>query len=97
MIVKMSMDHGKVVSVEVTGAYDCEAQKLADFLMQKPVQASQESNCSETVLKEVVRIFSSLPDTKIPCIKAVRVMTGWGLKESKDFVDKHFTTQFNQY
>ena len=26
-------------------------------------------------------------DNRIPCIKAIRIATGWGLKESKDWTD----------
>jgi hypothetical protein len=26
-------------------------------------------------------------DNRIPCIKAIRLNTGWGLKESKDWTD----------
>ena len=27
-------------------------------------------------------------DNRIPCIKAIRIATGWGLKESKDWTDE---------
>jgi hypothetical protein len=36
----------------------------------------------------VVTITSGMnTDNRIPCIKAIRMHTGWGLKESKDWTD----------
>lgn len=32
-------------------------------------------------------VHSMTPDKMIPCIKALRLATGWGLKDSKDFFD----------
>ena len=34
-----------------------------------------------------VTLRSMKPDAMIPCIKALRLATGWGLKESKEFCD----------
>ena len=34
-----------------------------------------------------VTLRSMRPDAMIPCIKALRLATGWGLKESKEFCD----------
>ena len=39
--------------------------------------------------RRIVSITSGMStDNRIPCIKAIRMATGWGLKESKDWTDK---------
>ena len=38
--------------------------------------------------KKMVTITGGMStDNRIPCIKAVRIATGWGLKEAKDWTD----------
>ena len=39
--------------------------------------------------RRIVSITSGMnTDNRIPCIKAIRIATGWGLKESKEWTDK---------
>ena len=53
-------------------------------LYEKIVKAI-EKECGESDINVTLR---SMPDnTIIPCIKALRLATRWGLKESKDFCD----------
>ena len=40
-----------------------------------------DTRCSVTITKGMVL------DNRIPCIKAIRKYTGWGLKETKDWTD----------
>lgn len=42
-------------------------------------------------MNELMRAFSGVhPTNKICLIKAIRTLTGWGLKEAKDFVEKYY-------
>lgn len=53
-------------------------------LYEKIVKAI-EKECGESDINVTLR---SMPaNAIIPCIKALRLATGWGLKESKDFCD----------
>jgi hypothetical protein len=61
------------------------------------------SNCSSDMYDKIVTAFEVAlgvnqrrrvtitggmsTDNRIPCIKAIRLHTGWGLKESKDWTD----------
>ena len=45
------------------------------------------AKCGEHANNIRLVVHSMVPDQMIPCIKALRLATGWGLKESKDFFD----------
>ena len=43
----------------------------------------------ESIRQQAIRIVRGFDkDRKIPCVKEVRALTGWSLKESKDFVEE---------
>lgn len=59
-------------------------QGISGDLYEKIVRAIEVA-CGESLMNITLR---SMPvDAMIPCIKALRLATGWGLKESKDFCD----------
>jgi len=40
---------------------------------------------------DTYRVAVSVLRSKLPCIKLIRAITGWGLKDSKDFVEREFS------
>lgn len=53
--------------------------------MYERIVAAIENACGEATLNVTLRWFPS--HQMIPAIKVLRLATGWGLKESKDFCD----------
>ena len=53
--------------------------------MYERIVAAIENACNESTTNVTLRWFPS--HQMIPAIKALRLATGWGLKESKDFCD----------
>lgn len=45
------------------------------------------AKCGENANNIRLVVHSMMPDKMIQCIKALRLATGWGLKDSKDFFD----------
>jgi ribosomal protein L7/L12 len=59
--------------------------RIVDFLLEEPARASAEK--AEHVMGG---------HNKINDIKGVRKVTGWGLKEAKEFVESRFWPTYNQ-
>lgn len=64
-----------------------EAGLIARMTKPVDVELSTEADSGVMVERAIQRAMEYLPDSKINAIKAVREVTGWGLKESRDFVD----------
>ena len=51
--------------------------------------SQRECRLSRAEVKKIAEELSS--ERKIGAIKALREATGWGLKESKDYIDQYFS------
>jgi len=78
-----------MISVEMTVSEAIEMITHVGFhtdLGRKIVYAIS-AKCGEYSNKMVLTVNSMNPENMIPCIKALRNHTRWGLKEAKDFFD----------
>lgn len=74
-----------MISIQVTVAEAIAIANTAGNELHDRIVKAIEAACGESLMNITLR---SMPvDVMIPCIKALRLATGWGLKESKDFCD----------
>lgn len=61
-----------------------EEDALRYIEMRQPIPINEAMN-------EFMRAFAGMrPSSKISLIKAVRTLTGWGLKEAKEYVETYY-------